>query len=144
MSIEANTAVVRRVYDEVINEERKPVIDEAFAPDVTIHDPFLGTQHGVESFKQLLALFDAAFPHHRVEVHQITAQGAYVSVLHTHLAHHTGPFMGLPPTNKELRVRGVELLRLDNGKIVEFWRHDDDVGLLMELGVIPELQATMP
>lgn len=37
-----NSAIVRRIYDELINQEDKTVIDEVFAPDVVIHDPFMG------------------------------------------------------------------------------------------------------
>jgi steroid delta-isomerase-like uncharacterized protein len=134
-------ALVRRVYDEVINEEHKAAIDDVFASDVIVHDPFTGVQHGIAAFKQLLAMFDAAFPHHRVEVHHLIAEDDYVTVLHTHLAHHAGPFMGLPPTGKDLRVDGVEVMRLAGGKIIEFWRHDDDAGLLMQLGVLPQPEA---
>jgi len=140
MSTEHNKAIVQRIYDEVINQEHKAVIDEVFTHDVIIHDPFMGTQQGIATFKQLLGMFDTAFPHHRVEVHQLIAEGNYVSVLHTHIARHGGPFMGLPPTGKDIRVDGVEVLRLEKGKIAEFWRHDDDVGLLMQLGIIPEPQ----
>jgi predicted ester cyclase len=99
-----------------------------------------GTLHGVDGFRQLLGLFDAAFPHHRVEVHQILGEGDYVSVLHTHLARHGGEFMGLPVTGKEVRVPGVEIFRMQNGKVAEFWRHDD-AGLLMQLGIVSAPQS---
>jgi predicted ester cyclase len=141
MSIEQNKAIVTRIYEEIINQEKKGVIDELYASDVTIHDPFMGTMAGVEAFKQLLGVFDTAFPGHRVTVEHITAEGDYVSVLHTHTATHTGPFMNISPTGKQIRVNGLELFRLNNGKIVEFWRKDDDVSLLMQLGAIPAPEA---
>lgn len=55
----------------------------------------------------------------------------------THFAKHTGAFIGMPPIDKEAVVNGVEVIRLANGKIVEFWRHADDAGLLMQLGALP-------
>lgn len=136
MPMEQNKAIARRLYDEVLNQENRAVIDEVFAPDVIIHDPFMGTLQGVNAFKQLLDMFDAAFPHHRAEVHQIIAEDDYVSVLHTHTGRHDGPFMGLPQTGTEVRIGGVEVMRLQQGQIVEFWRHDDDAGLLMQLGIV--------
>jgi hypothetical protein len=78
-----------------------------------------------------------AFPGYRVQVHHLVAEGDFVSVIHTHFAKHTGPFMGMPPTGKEAVMNGVEVIRTANGKIVEFWRPDDDAGLLMQLGAIP-------
>lgn len=138
MSTEQNKAIVSRVYEELVNQERKDVIDEIFAPDAVIHDPFMGVAHGREAFKQLLAMFDAAFPRHRVQVHQMIAEGEWVSVVHTHTATHNGPFMGLPPTGRTVVVKGIEAMRLVNGQIVEFYRHDDDAGLLMQLGIVSQ------
>ncbi len=134
---EANKALAVRLYEEVINQEDRAVIDAIFAPDVILHDPFTGTQQGVEAFEGLLGMFDAAFPHHRVGVETVLAEGDYVAVLHTHYATHNGPFMGLAPTGKALAIGGLELFRIANGRIVEFWRKDDDVSLLMQLGALP-------
>lgn len=131
-----NQALVRRVFDEVINLENKTLIDEIFAPNVIVHDEFTGVSVGRESFHQLLGLFDAAFPHHRVVVEAVIAEGDYVTVLHTHYATHTGQFMFLGPTGKSIVVNGLELFRVVDGRIVEFWRKDDDVSLLMQLGAL--------
>jgi predicted ester cyclase len=137
----SNTAVVRRVYDELINLEQKEIIDEVFAPGVVIHDPFMGTMQGMNAFRQLLGVFDTAFPHHRVSVEATLEQGDLVCVLHTHTATHTGPFMGAAPTGRSIVVNGLELFRMEGGKIVEFWRKDDDASLLIQLGILPALAA---
>lgn len=141
MSTAQNKTVVSRIYDELVNRENKAIIDEVFAADVVIHDPFMGTHQGINAFRQLLAVFDTGFPGHRVTVENVTAEGDYVSVLHTHTATHTGLFMNMPPTGKTAVVNGLELFRLQNGKIIEFWRKDDDVSLLMQLGALPMPQA---
>lgn len=64
-----------------------------------------------------------------------------MAVLHTHTATHTGPFMNLAPTGVQAIVNGIELFRLADGEIVEFWRKDDDASLLMQLGAMPAPQA---
>lgn len=137
MSVERNKAVVSRLYDEVINLEMPSVINMIFAQDVVIHDPFMGTVHGVAAFHQLMAGFNCAFPNHRVDVHAIIGDGEWISVLHTHWATHTGPFLGAPGTGRSAKVSGVEIFRVVNARIVECWRHDDDAGLLMQLGLLP-------
>jgi steroid delta-isomerase-like uncharacterized protein len=142
MSIEQNKTIVRRVFEELINLGNKAVIDELFDSYVTIHDPFVGTNQGADAFRQLLGMFDSAFPGHRVTIDGMVAEGDQVSVLHTHTATHTGPFMGLPGTGKTIVVNGIELFRLRDGRIVEFWRKDDDVRLLMQLGILPMPSAT--
>jgi steroid delta-isomerase-like uncharacterized protein len=138
---EQNKATVMRVYDELLNQEKKNVIDEIYAADVVVHDPFMGTVTGRDAFRQLLGMFDAAFPGHRAQVHHILAEGNLVAVVHTHTAKHTGQFMHLVPTGRDVSVNGIEVFRMADGKIAEFWRHDDDVGLLMQLGAIPTPQA---
>lgn len=137
MSIEQNKTIVRRIFDELLNQEDKSVIDQVFAADAVVHDPFMGTAQGADAFRQLLGMFDAAFPGHRVTVEGMVGEGDFVSVLHTHTATHTGNFMGVPGTGKTAVVNGIELFRLENGRIVEFWRKDDDVSLLMQLGILP-------
>lgn len=134
--VKPNTAIVRRIYDEMINQENHAVIDEIMAPDVVIHDPFMGTRQGIDAFRQLIAMFDTAFPHHRVTVEEIVEQGDLVCVLHTHSATHTGPFLGVAPSGRSILVNGIELFRMAGGKIVEFRRKDDDAGMLMQLGIL--------
>ncbi len=134
---ERNAELVRYVFEELINRENSAVIDEVYGENLIVHDPFSGVTHGREALKQLLAVFDTAFPHHRVEIHHIAADDEYVSILHTHVATHTGPIMGMPPTGRSIRVEGIEMMRVVDGKIVEFWRHDDDAGMMMQLGMIP-------
>jgi len=137
MSLSSNKATAVRLFEEVINQERKAVVDEIFAADAILHDPFTGTSRGCAAFKALLGIFDTAFPHHRVRVEQVIAEGDYVAVLHTHLATHNGPFMGLPATGKAITVNGLELFRFADGQIAEFWRKDDDASLLIQLGILP-------
>jgi len=141
VSSEQNKQIVRRLYEEVINQENKAVIDELYAPDVIVHDPIMGTAHGVGAFKGLLGMFDMAFPHHRVTIEEMAAEGEFVWVLHTHYATHKGPFMALPPSGKEIVVNGIELFRVREGKISEFWRKDDDASMLMQLGILKPLQG---
>lgn len=141
MSHSTNKAIALRLYEEVINRELPAVIDEIFAADATVHDPLTGTHQGAAAFKQLLGMFDLAFPHHRVRVEEVIAEGDYVAVLHTHLATQDGPFMGLPPSGKFVVVNGLELFRFADGTIAEFWRKDDDAAMLMQLGILPAPQA---
>lgn len=141
MSTEQNKAIVRRIYEELLNQEKKSVIDEIYALDLITHDPFMGTVTGVDAFRQLLGMFDAAFPGHRAQVHHVFAEGDFVTVLHIHTGKHTGPFMGMPPTGRDIVINGVEVFRMQDGKIAEFWRHDDDAGLLMQLGIVPAPQG---
>lgn len=138
MSSEQNKAIVKRIYTEVNDAQRYELLDEIRHPEVVIHDPIAGEPRGIEAFRGLFAFFRATFGKQHTDLQQFVAEGDYVALLHTHHATHTGSFMGLSPTHKEVVVPGVELFRLHEGKIAEFWRFDADLSLLTQLGAIPQ------
>ena len=140
MSIEHNKDVARRLFSEANDGQRYEVLDELCQPDVVIHDPFSGESHGVEAFRGLLGFFRSAFGEQRTDLHVTLAEGDYVAILHTHNARSTGPFLGAPPTGVLAVVPGIELFRMREGRIAEFWRFDADVSLLGQLGLLPALQ----
>jgi steroid delta-isomerase-like uncharacterized protein len=141
MSAEQNKSVVRRIYTDVNDDQRYDVLDEICRPDVIVHDPIAGDQRGIDAYRGLFAFFRQAFGEQRTDLHQFVAEGEYVALLHTHNAKSTGSFMGAPPTNAWITVPGVELFRLEDGKIAEFWRFDADAALLAQLGLLPLPQA---
>jgi steroid delta-isomerase-like uncharacterized protein len=134
-----NKEIVRRVYEEVQDTGNLAAIDNLFAPDVLVHDPMMGDVKGIEAYRQLTAFFQNAFPGHKTRLEIFVAEGDLVVIYHIHHATHNGEFMGLPPTGKSAVVPGLEMYRLRDGKIVEFWRHDDDAGLMRQLGLLPQM-----
>jgi predicted ester cyclase len=48
-------------------------------------------------------------------------------------------FMGIPPTGKQVTVSGITISRVKNGKVVEEWSNWDPLGMLQQLGVVPEM-----
>lgn len=55
----------------------------------------------------------------------------------TALATHTGEFVGIPPTGKPATVTGIDVFRIEGGKLAELWQEWDQLGMLRQLGVIP-------
>jgi steroid delta-isomerase-like uncharacterized protein len=116
--------------------------DELIAEDFIYHGPpMLGEVRGREGFKQLLGGFRAAFPNFETEVKMLIAEGDVVAAWHTHRGQHEGEFAGVPPTGKMVEVNGLELLRVRNGQIAEFWHMDDFLGLMQQIGAGPTPSA---
>ncbi len=65
------------------------------------------------------------------------SEGDKVVTRYTARFTHTGPFMGIPPTGKQLVVRGVQINRIVDGRNAETWDFMDYMGLLTQLGAIP-------
>jgi predicted ester cyclase len=77
------------------------------------------------------------FSDQRWEIHQVIGEGETVVVYCTLHGRHTGDLMGIPPTNREVAMDYVQILRFENGKAVERWGVRDDMALLRQLGVVP-------
>lgn len=51
---------------------------------------------------------------------------------------HQEDFMVIPATGKKIDVDGVDIARFRDGKAVEHWAYYDELGMMRQLGVIPE------
>ncbi len=56
----------------------------------------------------------------------------------TSSATHQGELMGIPPTGNQTGVSGIIISRVSEGKLVEDWNIWDTLGLMRQLGVVPE------
>src|SRR5262245_41338713 len=121
MSLEQNKALVRRIYDEVVNQGDLDALNEIISDDIVTHTSVPGVAPTRAGFRQFVDLYLSAFPVQHTEVHTMIAEGDLVTVLHTHHVTHGGDFMGAPPSGKEAVVPGIEAYRLANGRIVEMW-----------------------
>ncbi len=133
MSTEDNKALARRVYEESMNERNLAVLDEAYLPDFAYHAP-MRTIQGVDALKQALVSYFAAFPDMRITIEDLIAEGDRVVLRFSYRATHTGDFMGLPPTGKQIVVPGIGILRFVNGQVVEEWVNQDPLPHLVGIG----------
>ena len=137
---EQNKAIVRRFYDEVLNKGDFEVVDELCAPNFVDHTAPHSVDPGIEGIKQQIAIYRGAFPDLHVTVEEMVAEGDTVVSRTTTRGTHNGDLMGMAPTGKQVAVRGLDLVRLTDGKAVEVWHHDEDLAMLQQLGVIPPLE----
>jgi predicted ester cyclase len=111
-------------------------IDEHWAADVVMHSA-VGDMHGLKDGKQLLSGFYDAFPDIHFTLDDVIVEGDKAALRYTFTGTHKGAFMGVPPTNKKITVWALEIDRIVNGKLVEYWARLDTLGLMQQLGVIP-------
>ncbi len=50
---------------------------------------------------------------------------------------HTGDLLGVPPSGKPFTLQGIDIVRVQGGKIAETWHLEDILGLLQQIGAIP-------
>jgi steroid delta-isomerase-like uncharacterized protein len=138
MSAEENRALVRRFYDGVVNKGDLAAADELLAADYMEHSGSRSTP-GRDAFKQFLQTLAIAFPDIRLTIDDMIAENDKVVVRVTVQGTHEGVLFGnIPPTGRTATWRGVDILRISGGKIVERWNCRDLLGMLQQLGVISD------
>src|SRR5438445_5758533 len=137
---ETNKTVVRRLFEEVWNKGNLPVADELFASTYAHHDPSTpDVGRGPESEKKRVTLYRNAFPDVRLTIEDIIAEGETVMTRWSCRGTHKGDLSGIAPTGKQFTISGITVGRLTNGKIAEAFVSWDALGLMQQLGVVPEL-----
>lgn len=140
MSVEHNKEVTRRFSAEVWGEGNAALADELIASDLVEHTPFPAPTPGLEGHKQVLAMFRSAFPDLKVTVDDVIGEDDWTCLMWHGDGTHTGDMMGIPATGKAVHVTGIDVLKLENGKIKERWAEIGAFSLMQQLGVIPSGQ----
>ena len=115
-------AIIERLTNEVFLAGNLSVIEELVADDFVDHDPPPGVPGNRDGFRQIAEMVTTAFSDRTAEFddYDDTSDGCVVENW-AMTATHTGEAMGLPPSGKNVRVRGIEIFRCTDGKIVEHW-----------------------
>jgi len=137
MSTEQNKQNVRRAFDEFINKKNLAAAAEYLAPDYVGHFTGAPPVKGIAAFQQYLTMWHTAIPDSTATVEEVFADGDRVAARVTFRGTHTGPLMNIPPTGKSVTVSSINVFRYANGKAVEQWANNDDLGMMQQLGVIP-------
>ena len=142
---DANKDLIRRIIAEAFNEGNLEVVDEALAADYLDHQVDPDAPGGPAAFKAFVRAFRATFPDVRVEVEDLIAQGDRVALRVTWRGSQQGALGAIPATGLPVEFGGYHIYRLEDGKIAEHWGLQDDLSLLLQLGVIaPEAVPPTP
>ena len=137
MSTEANKETARRLY-ELLNAATVDGVADLVSADYEEHDPLPGQGTGREGVLQRLSMITGALaPQFTVE--DVVAEGDRVVVRWTQTGTHVGEFAGIPPTGKSFTIGGIDIYRAEDGVLCEHWHQVDQLSMLGQLGVLPDL-----
>jgi steroid delta-isomerase-like uncharacterized protein len=137
---EHNKAIVRRLFTELWNNGNLLVADELFAPNYAHYDPSTPDfGRGPDGEKKRAALYRTAFPDLHLTIEDVIAEGETVMTRWSCRGTHKGDLNGIAPTGKHITITGLTVARVSNGKIVEGYVNWDALGLMQQLGVVPQL-----
>ena len=108
-----------------------------YDPSVVIHG-ILGVEAGIESAKKFYQGFHRAFPDTQILVEDLFTRADKLACRFTVSGTHKAEFMGIPATDKFIKFTGITILKFLAGKCTERWNQADFLGMLQQLGTIPE------
>lgn len=133
-----NKTLVQQMVDTVQNQQQLDRMAEFFVPDFVNHldhapdSPFNSIEKAQQVFQQMFM----AFPDLQVTIQHQVAEGDLVMTHKTFTGTHQGQFMGVAPTGKAISFGVIDILRVEEGKIVEHWAIQDRLGMMQQLGVV--------
>jgi len=135
---DANMAVMKRFYNEVINQGNIDLFDELCAESFVEHEESPRFTPNREGVKKWFRMLRAAFPDLKFEVGFMLAKDDKVVSYVTMTGTQKGPFMDMPASGKKIRVNTVDIVRFANGKAIEHWGVTDSGTMMQQLGAIPD------
>ena len=138
---DANKKIVIEFIDGLFTRGDLGAVDAYLSDEFVDHDPPFGTSGDRAGMRAAGAMVRAGFPDWHSDLHLLIAEGDLVAEHFTASGTHGGELMGVAPTGREMHLKGINIFRISDGRIVERWGRLDDFGLLQQLGVIPTVHA---
>ena len=128
--------MIDRIPLEVLNNNKFELVDEIYATNYVEHTPQPGVAPTREGFKQFAVALKKAFPDLRYTIEDVIDSGD--KIVHRLTASGTmkADFAGMPATNKHATWTEIHIGKVVNGRLTEHWGLVDQLGMLVQLGVI--------
>jgi predicted ester cyclase len=124
--------IVRRYYEEVLQERRLDVLSDLVAPGFVGHDTAGGTMDRAGYFDAVRMLHNA-FAELEVYVDAQVAERDLVTTRWSAVGKHVGMFAGIPPTGREVIIAGTDIHRVEGHRLVELWEQLDLATLVAQM-----------
>ncbi|WP_322044699.1 ester cyclase [Paraburkholderia sp. J67] len=129
------SGIVRGFIEEVLNQGRIDAAGQFFWEDMVEQVPFPGQGPGLEGLKEVVRGMRAAFPDMHWRIEEQFSDADRVLTRFEWTGTHRGEFLGVPATGHPVRVWGMVIDRVQDGRIKESRIIMDTLGLMMQLGV---------
>lgn len=144
MSPEQLKAQAERFIEEVLNNRNLSIIEEFVAPEYILQ----GSQppiQGQDGYRHFIEGFLVSFPDIHFTLDDFITTGDKVVLRWSCQATQQGPWFGLAPSGKPINDSGINIQRLNaEGKLVEEWIRNDNLGILVQVGGIQAPAPAMP
>ncbi|MDB4583410.1 ester cyclase [Draconibacterium sp.] len=132
-----NKELINVFTEDFWNKHNMGAYEKYFTTDFVAH--YADGDYNFEQYKGICQAYFTAFPDLHITTNDLLAEGDKVTKVWTANCTHNGELMGIPATGKQIEVKGIEVLRIADGKIAENWVSMDNLGMMQQIGVIPPM-----
>jgi steroid delta-isomerase-like uncharacterized protein len=140
VGLDENKAVAQRLFD-AINNGTLDELSQVVAPDVVDHNAVIFMQpEGTGGVEEGIRMLLQGFPDLQLTAQELLAEGDKVVARFTMSGTNTGDYRGLPaPTQQHFESEAIAILRITDGRVAELRGTADRLGMLTQLGILPDL-----
>jgi predicted ester cyclase len=147
MGTAENKALVRQVVEQFVNRGDIATAEKNFHAQYRFH-PGDGDPQDMdrEEHKAEMPDLRRVYPDLKVTIEEQVAEGDLVATRVTMRGTHKGelraPMGAVAPTGKQVTWTGITIHRIRDGKVAEGWINYDALGVLQQVGAVPEWSDT--
>ena len=134
--MESTTDRMRSFVELVQQEGRLELVDDFVHPDFRNHTVQAGQRDDRRGVWETTRDMHEAFSELRVEVLHCVGDGDLVATHKVFRGRHTGSWFGVPPSGNPVEFRVMDLVRCQDGQLIEHWAVADAVTLLRQTGAL--------
>jgi ketosteroid isomerase-like protein len=136
-TVEENKTYALRIFECFNSGDTSYLENELLAPDFTLYSPTLLEPGGTREVVDFVHSLHHGFPDFQVEIEDVIAEDDKVAVRFRSTSQtHLGPYRAVPPTGRNVTMRGVHLFRFRGENLVDTWMEIDALGGVQQMGVV--------
>lgn len=136
-TLESNKEIARKTFEAIQNKDYALLESITDTAKFKLHFPGFDKPLNFEESKQINSDYDTAFPDVKINIEYQVAEGDLVMSRVVFNATNTGDFQGIPASGKKIKASGMTIQRIVENKIVEEWDEMDALGMMQQIGAIP-------
>jgi predicted ester cyclase len=135
MSGSGNVERFRRLIDEGFTGGNLDVVDELISPECVEHQR--GNRSGVDGAKEVIRTLHRWMSEFSLTIEDVAVAGDLVWARNRARGINTGSVMGNPPSGRPVEIDVIDVVRFEDGRVVEHWGIADQLGMMLQLGLMP-------